>query len=240
MVMNWTTDAADKNPHVSGVDISRDKRKLAYQSGENDSTLTVSYVPAFPASWKDGDPNTDEIHVCYRYSGPAGGAYGVPSFSPDGNAIAYHDGAGIHVAAVPPFAADCTLEGATPQPPVVLANGIEPDWGPADVPPARTQVKPEDKKDTGQGTVKPSLSVKVTSAAAKRLKISVKVSGPGKLSATAKAGKRTVGKAAKTVKKAGTTALKLKVSRKGKVKVTVTWKPTGGAAVSKTVTAKVR
>ncbi len=48
------------NPHVSGGDITRDKRKLAYQTGENDSTLTVSYVPAFPTSWKDGDPNTDE------------------------------------------------------------------------------------------------------------------------------------------------------------------------------------
>jgi hypothetical protein len=243
MVMNWTTDAADKNPHVSGVDISRDKRKLAYQSGENDSTLTVSYVPAFPTSWKDGDPNTDEIHVCYRYSGPAGGAFGVPSFSPDGSAIAYHDGAGVHVASVPPFAADCTLEGATPTPPVVIPNAVEPDWGPADVPPARSAQNPgpTPHTNTGADTTKPSLSVKVISASRRAgLKLSVKVSGAGKLSATAKAGKKTVGQASKTVKKAGTAALKLKVSRKGKLSVKVTWKPTGGAPMSNTVTAKVR
>jgi len=241
MVMNWTTDAADKNPHVSGVDISRDRRKLAYQSGENDSTLTVSYVPVFPTSWKDGDPNTDEIHVCYRYGSPVGGAFGVPTFSPDGNAIAYHDGAGVHVAAVPPLAADCTMEGATPTPPVVIPNAVEPDWGPADVPAPRTQTDTKAKNDTKNVQPKTSLSVKVVSASRRAgLKLSVKVSGKGKLSATAKSGAKTVGKASKTVKKAGTAALKLKVSRKGKLSVKVTWKPTGGTAVTKTLTAKVK
>ena len=78
-------------------------------------------------------PDSD-LHVCYRYSGPAGGAFGIPSFSPDGGAIAYHDGDGIHVATVPTFAADCTLEGATPNPPLVIPGAVEPDWGPADVP----------------------------------------------------------------------------------------------------------
>ena len=47
---------------------------------------------------------------------PAGGAFGVPTFSPDGGAIAYHDGDGVHVAAVPAFGADCTLDGATADP----------------------------------------------------------------------------------------------------------------------------
>src|SRR3954453_12086499 len=180
MVMNWTTDAADKNPHVSGADISRDKRKLAYQSGENDSTLTVSYVPAFPSSWKDGDPNTDEIHVCYRYSGPAGGAFGVPPFSPAGSAIAYHDGDGVHVAAIPPFAADCTLEGATPTPPVVIPNAVEPDWGPADGPaarPAQNTNTTTTNTNTKPDAPKPSLSVKVLSASRRAgVKLSVKVS----------------------------------------------------------------
>jgi hypothetical protein len=248
MVMNWTSDFAEQNPHVSGVDITRDKRKLAYQSGENDSTLTVSYVPAFPTSWKDGDPNTDEIHVCYRYSNPAGGAFGVPSFSPSGGAIAYHAGDGIHVAAVPAFGGDCTLDGATPSPPVIIPNGIEPDWGPADVPAARAVSTPPTTKTntttsptTKTDAPKPSsLSVKVISATKRAgVKVSVKVTGKGKLSAVATLGSKTVGRASKTVEKAGTASLKLKVSRKGKLAVKVTFKPTAGKTISKTVTAKV-
>ncbi|HEY6887346.1 MAG TPA: hypothetical protein VI300_06185 [Solirubrobacter sp.] len=241
MVMNWTSDTLENNPHVSGGDITRDKRKLAYQSGENDSTLTVAYVPAFPTAWKDGDPNTDEIHVCYRYSNPAGGSFGIPTFSPDGGAIAYHAGDGIHVAAVPAFGADCTLDGATGAPPVVIPNGVEPDWGPADVPAARPVA---DKPKSADPAAKPNqaaLSVKVLSATKRAgIKVAVKVTGTGTLSATAKSGAKTVGKASKTVKKAGTASLKLKVSRKGKLTVKITWQPTGGTAVTKTVTAKVK
>ena len=243
LVMNWTSDTAENNPHVSGGDVARDKRKLAYQSGENDSTLTVSYVPAFPTAWKDGDPDTDEIRVCYRYSNPAGGAFGVPSFSPDGGAIAYHAGDGIHVAAVPAFGGDCTLDGATPAPPVVIPNGIEPDWGPADVPAARpvTNKNPTTSNPAKTNTAKPSLSVKVLSATRHAgIKLAVKVTGKGKLSATAKSGSKTAGKASATVKKPGTASLRLKVSRKGKLAVKITWKPTGGTPITTTVTAKVK
>jgi hypothetical protein len=251
MVMNWTSDLADGNAHVSGGDITRDKRKLAFQTGENDSTLTVYYVPRFPAAWKDGDPDTDQIHICYRYSGAPGGAFGVPSFSPDGGAIAYHAADGIHVAAVPSFAGDCTLEGATPSPPVVIPNGTEPDWGPADVPPARQQGG-SGSGSGGQGSTM-AIAVsgkKLKTALRKGLKVSVTVPSAGKLSATATKKGKTVAKAAKKSVKAGKQSLTLKFtkaarrslarSRSVKLTIKVTFAPKGGAAktTSRAVTLK--
>ena len=138
VLRNWTSDLVDGNPHVSGGDITRDKRKLAFQTGENDATLTVYFVPEMPTSWRDGNPNVDAVHVCYRYKDPVGGKHGVPTFSPDGGGLAFATGDGIHVAAVPAFSAGCTTEGATVTPPLVIAGGSEPDWGPADVPAARS------------------------------------------------------------------------------------------------------
>ena len=195
------------NPHCRGGDITRDKRKLAFQTGENDSTLTVYYVPAFPTSWKDGDPNAgSDPHVCYRYSEPAGGAFGVPTFSPDGAAPRLARGDGIHVAAVPSFAGDCTLDGATPTPPLVIPGGREPDWGPADVPAAA-----HDTPATAPTAATPTTAARPTAAQALGqgpqrdharggVKLYVKVAGKGKLTATAKPGKKVVGNASKTVK----------------------------------------
>jgi hypothetical protein len=238
MLMNWTSDMADGNPHVSGGDITRDKRKLAFQTGENDSTLTVYFVPQMPASWKDGNPDTDAVHVCYRYSGAEGGKYGVPTFSPDGAGLAFATGDGIHVAAVPAFASGCTLDGATVTPPLVIPGGSEPDWGPADVPTAAVG-------GSGSGGAKPgasnSLALKVLGASRRSgIKVRVKVPARGRLSATAKAGSRTVGKASRTVKRPGPATLRLKVSRRGKVTVKVTFKPRSGAPLTSTITAKVR
>lgn len=242
MLMNWTSDLVDGNPHVSGGDITRDKRKMAFQTGENDSTLTVYWIPEFPTSWRDGDPNTDAVHICYRYSNPAGGKHGVPTFAPDGSAIAYGTGDGIHVAAVPAFAAGCTTDGATVTPPLVIPGGTEPDWGPADVPPPRAN-SGGNGSGGGGGSSKPapSLSLKVTGATKRSgVTVRVKVPGKGKLSATAKRGSNTVGKASKTVKRAGTTSLKVKVKGKGKVTIKVTFKPKSGAAITNTISAKVR
>ena len=93
MVMAWFSDVVD-NPHMSGAEVTRDKRKLAAQTGENDSTLTVYLVRGFPSAWKDGNPIGSDVVRCYRYSGPEGGAYGQPSWSPDGSRMAFHDGGG--------------------------------------------------------------------------------------------------------------------------------------------------
>jgi hypothetical protein len=234
MVLNWFSDLVENNKGVSGGDISRDKTKMAFQTGENDATLTVYAVPAFPTAWRDGDTDA-KPSVCYRYNGAPGGKFGVPTLSPDGNGVAWAAGDGIHVAAIPSFAGGCTTDGATPNPPLVIPGGSQPDWGPADVPPAR-EVNP----GPGPGP-KPStkLTVKVSRAAG-GLKVTVKVASKGKLSATAKNGRKVVGKASKSVRK-GTATLKLRVKGKPKkVSVAVTFKPSSGATISGSATAKLR
>jgi hypothetical protein len=241
MVMAWFSDVND-NPHMSGAEITRDKRKLAAQTGANDSTLSVYMIRGFPSSWKDGNPIGSDVMRCYRYEGPVGGSYSQPTWSPDGANMAFADGAGLKIAAVPNFASECTLDGATPTPGVLIPGATEPDWGPADVPPAR-QAAPAPPAQPAQPTqpAKKSLSVTVSSATKKSgVKLSVKVTGKGKLSAVAKAGSKTVGKASTKVKKAGTAKLKLKVSKKGKLTVKVTFKPASGETQTRTLNVKVR
>src|SRR3954453_21630292 len=115
MVMNWFSDMAD-NPHMSGGDISRDKRVMAFQTGANDNTLTVYYVRAFPTGFKDSEAVGYDLRRCYRYERPETQSYGVPTLSANGTGLAFAEADGIHVATVPAFGADCTLEGATPEP----------------------------------------------------------------------------------------------------------------------------
>ena len=87
----------------------------------------------------------------------------------------------------------------------------------------------------------PSFSASVKRATkAGGVQLTVKVPGKGKLSAVATLGTKTVGRAAASVKQAGSVALKVPVKRKGKLKVKVTFKPAFGASLSKTLTVKVR
>ncbi len=245
MVMNWFSDTVN-NPHVSGGDITRDKRKLAFQTGTGDNTLTVYNLRAFPTAWKDGDAVGSDLQRCYRYTAPAGQSYSQPTFSPDGAGLAFGLADGVHVAAVPNFGAECTMEGATPDPPLVIPGASEPDWGPADVPAGRPTLPPppvvQPTKPTKADTTT-TFAASVTSATRSGgVKLSIKVPGKGKLTATAKKGAKTVASASKTVKQAGTTALKLKlkVKTKGKLSVKVTFKPASGATTTKTLSVKVR
>ncbi|HEX5898095.1 MAG TPA: hypothetical protein VFY32_01765 [Solirubrobacteraceae bacterium] len=241
LVHNWFSDAVGGNPHVSGGDITRDRTKLAFQTGENDSTLTVYAVPSFPTAFKDGDadPST-RPSPCYRYSDAPGGRFSQPTFSPDGAGLAWSAGDGIHVAAVPTLAAGCTIEGATPAPPLVIAGGSEPDWGPADVPAPRASG--QSTSASSRGATNLAVTVRRTTLRAalrKGLRISVDVPAAGRLAAIAQRKGRTLAKAPARSVKAGKRTLTLKFRKaarralshghSAKVTIRVTLTPKGAA-----------
>jgi hypothetical protein len=242
LVREWFSDEVEGNAGVSGGDVTRDRRKLAFATGENDSTLSVYHVAKYPTTWKDGRAAADEMPtVCYRYSGPEG-RYSQPSFSPDGARLAFADNSGVKVVTVPGFENGCSTDGATPTAPTVIPGGAEPDFGPADVPADRPPPpRPDDPKPNDPvDPVDPAGALSATAAKAKLrtalrrgLKLSVAVPADGVLAATAKAGGRTVAKAkAKQVRagdrtvtlrftKAARRALKRKASVRLRVKVTL-------------------
>ena len=257
MVHNWFSDDAEGNPHTSGGDISRDKRKLAFQTGENDSTLTVYSVPAFPTTFLDGeaDPST-RPNPCYRYGDPAGGKFSQPTFSPDAGRVAWSVADGIHVAAVPAFGGGCTVDGATPTPPLVIPGGAEPDWGPADVPPARSTAQRGGDGGTGAhggGSASLAVTVKRTTLKAalrKGLKLRVHLPSAGRLAAGAKRGGKTVAKAPARSVKAGTRTLTLKFTKAGrrhlarrrsaKLRIRVAFRPKVATAQVRTLSTTLR
>jgi hypothetical protein len=258
LVHNWFSDAVDGNPHMSGGDITRDKRKLAFQTGENDSTLTVYSVPAFPTAFRDGaaDPST-RPSPCYRYSGPAGGRYSQPTFAPDGGRVAWAEADGVHVAAVPSFGGGCTLQGATPTPPLVIPGGSEPDWGPAGVPAARPTPAPAPAPPPGGikgGPPEPPVTTVGRTALEAALRtgrrLSVTVPSAGRLAATARHKGRTVAKAPARPVKAGRRSLTLRLTRAGrralargrsaKVTIRVVFTPRAGRAQTTTLSARLQ
>jgi hypothetical protein len=137
---------------------------------------------------------------------------------------------------VPDFSGGCTLTGATPTPPLVIPGGREPDWGPADVPAARpapgsTPAPPPAPASPASpaSPAAPKLSVKLKRSG-RGVTVRVTLPSKGRLSVTAKAKGKVVGKASRTVKK-GAVALKLRLKGHPRnVTVTVAFTPASGAA----------
>src|SRR5207237_925320 len=80
---NWFSDMVAGNPATTQGDITRDKAKLAFDTGQNDSTLTVYSVPSFPTAFPDGESDPSQRpRPCYRYSDAPGGRFSQPTFAP--------------------------------------------------------------------------------------------------------------------------------------------------------------
>jgi hypothetical protein len=242
LVHGWFSDTVENNPHTSGGDITRDRTKMAFATGENDSTLTVYSVSQFPTTFKDGDaPVSTRPSICYRYSGPAG-HYSTPTFAPDGGRLAWAEDDGIKVVTVPSFAGGCTTDGASPNAPLVIPGGSQPDWGPADVPAGRAA-------PGGGGLKAKAVKTRLGRALAKGFAVKVTVPSAGRLRATARDRGLKVAGGAKQVK-AGKATVKLRFTRGAraalnnarsvKLRVKVTFTPKGGAAQAKTLALKLK
>ncbi len=238
LVHGWFSDTVQGNPHVSGGDISRDRTKLAFATGENDTTLTVYSVAQFPTAFRDGEaPASARPSVCYRYSG-GDGAYSTPTFSPGGDQVAWSEGSGIKVVTVPSFAGGCTTDGATPTAPLVIPGGKNPDWGPAGVP----------SGGGGRGLAAKATRTKLGKALRKGFGVKVTVPTAGRVTATATdrglkvaTGAKRVGAGKATVKLRFTRGARaaLDNARSVRLRVKVAFKPRGGATTRTTLALKL-
>ena len=139
-VMDWFSDTGTE--HIGAGEMTRQRTKLAFVGGAQDQELRLYRVRTFPTQFPPSNGSDQLPESCYFYDGPQGGKYASPTWAPDGARLAWAEGDGVHVASVPDFGAGCTTDGATPTAPLVIAGASEPDWGPADVPPARPVIAP--------------------------------------------------------------------------------------------------
>lgn len=224
MVQNWFSDAVDGNPHMGAGDVSRDKAKLVYLTGNDDSTLTVYRESAFPTAFKDGtaDPST-RPDVCYRYSGPNGGRFSSPTFSPDGARVAVAEADGIHVVAVPSLTAGCTLTGASETTgPAVLPGGSTPDWGPADVPAARPDPTAGAKGSGGASSTNARITarrVRLGAALRRGLRVTVTGARPGRVRLSARQGRAVVATGTGTASASGRAVVVLRFTRAARARL---------------------
>jgi hypothetical protein len=219
---DWFTDTTNGNNggFTAHGEMTRQRTKMAFLAGAGDVQLRIYKVNQFPHGGPHGDWGSslgDEEYpfICAFYDKPAGGKFGPPSWSPDGTRLAYHDGEGIKTVTIPDWPGEeCSSDGMSPNGQLLLAGAIEPDWGPADVPPARKAPDPEPRPQE-------QLTLEVGKASLRKalrrgLRVQVRVPSAGKLSGSARRGRKAVARGRGRATAAGQATLTLRFTRKAK------------------------
>lgn len=250
---------------VDDVELSRDLRWAVGIAGQSDERLRV-YRPLtdpFTAPEPDMSPFARRVPIvegCFELLEPVGGRFETPTIAPDGRGLAYQVGDGIWVHPMPDLSAGCQ-----PGQPgrLVIPGGTHPDWGPADLPSdaelnpptqpgapgARSTGRPP--ADAGQqqpgrgGGGRAGLTLRATTARLARalrggLPLTIRTGAAGRVSVSAKAGRRVVARAAGSAGSGGVAKLTLRFTRAGRrslagrgsarLIVTATFRPAGGGA----------
>lgn len=160
--------------------------------------------------------------ACFRYQPDDKSVTDAPTWSPDGTAVAFDEGAGIRVLPVPDLSGDnCRTPASGDAGRVILpaAKGHYPDWGPADVPTSRpaapAQPAAPGVKPPAAAAIK-VIAGKLNAVLAKGLVVRVAVPRAGKVTAKATTSGRTVAKGQATAKKAGRATVRLRFTKGAK------------------------
>jgi WD40-like Beta Propeller Repeat len=113
--------------------VSRNGTRMAIVR-QGDKSLTPPAPDLIALFLTNGGPPTKPTIEC-ELEGPTGGTFLTPTWSPDGQSLAWAEGDGIHSAVItaldPNGECSSEIQGGG----LLIAGGSEPNWGPADVNP---------------------------------------------------------------------------------------------------------
>lgn len=218
LLHDWFTDTTNGNDggHMAHGEMTRQRTKMAFLAGAGDTQLRIYKVNEFPRGGPHGDwgnslTDAEYPFICAFYDKPAGGKFGPPSWSPDGRRLAYHDGQGVKTVTIPDWPGPgCSTDGMSPKGQLLVAGAIEPDWGPANVPLARTKRRSADKLALTVG------KARLRQALRRGLKVEVRAPSAGKLTGSVRRGRKAVASGRVRVKAAGAATLTLRFTKRGK------------------------
>ncbi len=186
-------------------------------------------------------PPPAKPEACFYADGPdVADQMSSPSFSPDGNRLVWQNGGGIVIADIPDLSGGCQSPSRFDD----LTAGAQPDWGPADVPPATNTAccAPDDTVSPTRPAIALTLPRRIDLRAALRKGITVTVNtgAAGRTSATAMLKRSKLGSGAATVGASGKAKLRIRFARKAtrslrkrtsvRLTITVAFKPAAGGA----------